>query len=330
MIKLYSSEMKNLKVAFLVNPISGGGRGREVYGLLPELMDSFGYDASEWRAEYTEIGKFDEQVVALAERTERLIAVGGDGTMNAVMAQLAGRPDLDVTIGLVPLGTGNDLARVLGIYGNFVGKGLANTLRKLVMARSVSFDVWRLPGNRMMAAYCSAGLDAEVASRWSDERVAGRIPVSSPLVNKLWYVLVFWRRRTHRLPEGSTIRWLGPGGTFRERSVAGMRTVLAGSIPSYAAGADPLSGARYDDGLLRLLFLRDIRSVLALNLLARCRLGAKLFKLLHPAEIAREAEIFVPAGEPVQVDGEVRTEDLSGTRLRIAYAGQLRLLALRG
>jgi YegS/Rv2252/BmrU family lipid kinase len=44
---------------------------------------------------------------------ERLIAAGGDGTINAVLNHLA--PDFDLTLGVLPLGTGNDLARLLGV-----------------------------------------------------------------------------------------------------------------------------------------------------------------------------------------------------------------------
>ncbi len=49
---------------------------------------------------------------AVAAGCERIIVGGGDGTLSGVMEAFANRP---VTLGVLPLGTGNDLARTLGI-----------------------------------------------------------------------------------------------------------------------------------------------------------------------------------------------------------------------
>ena len=323
--------MKCFKVSFLVNPISGGGRGREVHSLLPEVMASFGYADGEWTAEFTSLDRLDEQIDQLSERSERLIAVGGDGTMNAVMSRLARQSDLCTSVGLVPLGTGNDLARVLGIYRNFVDKGLANTLRKLVTARSVLFDLWGLPGGRTMGAYLSAGLDAEVTRAWNVDRAAGRIPFSSPLVNKAWYLPIFWRNRNRRLPAGSRVRWEEPGGGVREQELEGKCTLLVGNISSYAAGASPLAGNDFGDGLLRMLFLPNLSSFFFALGATRSRFGSWLFRTLHPVKTARCVEFFLPAGEALQIDGEMVEADkegMTGRWVRISRLGRVRLLSL--
>ncbi len=51
---------------------------------------------------------------ALAHGARRFLVGGGDGTMSLVVSRLLGR---DVTLGVLPLGTGNDFARSLGIPG---------------------------------------------------------------------------------------------------------------------------------------------------------------------------------------------------------------------
>ncbi len=51
-----------------------------------------------------------QQAVAAGSRT--IIVGGGDGTLSGVMEVFANRP---ITLGVLPLGTGNDLARTLGI-----------------------------------------------------------------------------------------------------------------------------------------------------------------------------------------------------------------------
>jgi diacylglycerol kinase (ATP) len=51
---------------------------------------------------------------ALAEGYETIVAVGGDGTLNDVI-QALGHADRSVRLGLIPMGTANVLARVLGL-----------------------------------------------------------------------------------------------------------------------------------------------------------------------------------------------------------------------
>ncbi len=66
----------------------------------------------------------------------RLIVVGaGDGTISSVAGQLA---NSDVTLGIIPLGTGNDFARALGIPLDLVG-----ACRVIAEGRPVSVDLGR-------------------------------------------------------------------------------------------------------------------------------------------------------------------------------------------
>ena len=56
------------KLAFLINPFSGGGVGRQVFARLEEILDSFGIQRESWTAEMTEAGRLEEQADSLAER----------------------------------------------------------------------------------------------------------------------------------------------------------------------------------------------------------------------------------------------------------------------
>lgn len=45
-----STAISKLKYHFLINPISGGGEGKNVFQFLPEIMDSLGFARATWKA----------------------------------------------------------------------------------------------------------------------------------------------------------------------------------------------------------------------------------------------------------------------------------------
>jgi len=101
-----------MKTRFIFNPRSGRSRR---YAGLPRLIRTFiaeqRLDAAlvctDHPGHATELARN-----ALAEGCERVVAVGGDGTMNQVAQVLAGTP---AALALIPCGSGNGLALHLGI-----------------------------------------------------------------------------------------------------------------------------------------------------------------------------------------------------------------------
>ena len=135
------------KFFFLINPVSGGGQGKVIHKFLPEIMESMDFKPDEWKSEFTRKDGLNEQVLKALSSTETLVAVGGDGTVSSVLSIMLTSEDADrVQIGLIPLGTGNDLARVLGLYKPFADKGLLYLVRRLLMAKARPFDIWTVNG----------------------------------------------------------------------------------------------------------------------------------------------------------------------------------------
>lgn len=96
---------------FVVNPIAGSGNGAKtleaLLRLLKERSADFDYVYSERPFHATELAR------AALERGEKcIVAVGGDGTVREVAEALI---HTDAALGLIPCGTGNDLARALCI-----------------------------------------------------------------------------------------------------------------------------------------------------------------------------------------------------------------------
>jgi len=305
------------KFHFLINPISGGGQGKVVFDFLPEIMRSMAFEDHEWQCEFSVQFGFEEQIEEALASSECLIAVGGDGTATAVFDVLLQHTEFrNAKIGLIPLGTGNDLARVLNLYEAFVDKGLLYLVRKLVLAKSRNFDLWKVNGKYAMANYFSAGIDARIAHDFNSDRKAGKISGNSVIKNKIHYVKRFFADRDYRLKSGELciIDEFGEKKTFDLKK---NRTIIVGNIPSFAGGSKPFGKSDMADGLLEILRIRYMR-----NFLRAISIGAGKFVIK-----AKEVELNLELDEFIQLDGE----DFSGKLempIRIEYGGQAQLLYL--
>ena len=99
------------RIALLVNPTSGKGRGGRLLEPVAERLRGSGVDVD------VVIGRdadeaFDRVRDRVAAGVDGVVAVGGDGLVNMALQVVAGT---DVPLGVVPAGTGNDIARALGL-----------------------------------------------------------------------------------------------------------------------------------------------------------------------------------------------------------------------
>lgn len=318
-----------IKFHFLINPVSGGGQGQKVFDFLPEIMASMGFAPEEWRSELTLRDGFHAQLQAALSQASTLVAVGGDGTVSAVLKAVmeSGRAN-EVRVGLIPLGTGNDLARVLNLYDAYVNKGLLFLVRRLVEASARPFDLWKVNGEWVMANYFSSGIDARIAHDFNRDRAQGRIPGNSVLANKWHYVKSFFADRAHRLGEGQ-VRVRSQDDEWLTYSITRNRTVIVGNIPSFASGSNPFENSYMADGLLEVVRVPGLANFLAAVLLGgHPWLGPWYKKHFMPSIKARELYLDLGPGEFLQLDGE----DMGGQLRRpvhIEFGSQVQMLALR-
>ncbi|WAH37505.1 diacylglycerol/lipid kinase family protein [Alicyclobacillus dauci] len=102
-----------MKMTYILNPSAGNGKcGRRWEAFERNLKNSLGSDSYEVHCTSRpgEAKKFSN--LAVLSGCKQIIVVGGDGTVNEVVNGVIGS---DVSIGILPFGTGNDLARSLGI-----------------------------------------------------------------------------------------------------------------------------------------------------------------------------------------------------------------------
>ncbi len=101
------------KILFVVNPVAGNGDGKK---LIPILKDEFRYCDNEIIVSMKNgiITQIVKEKLSEDKYTD-IIAVGGDGTLTEV---LNGIIDLDINIGIIPIGSGNDFSKTIKINKN--------------------------------------------------------------------------------------------------------------------------------------------------------------------------------------------------------------------
>ncbi|MBW3705630.1 diacylglycerol kinase, partial [Streptomyces griseus] len=171
---------------------------------------------------------------ALRAGAELIVVCGGDGTVRAVADALAGT---GVPLVLVPSGTGNLLARNLGLP-----LGPADALAAGLTGEPRALDLGRIEGDGFPAvhftAMAGAGLDAAMLEETSDR-------AKSALG---WPAYVLAGAKGLRAPRMRLTVTLDGGPELRRTA----RMVLIANIGTVQAGAAPVPDARPDDGLLDL------------------------------------------------------------------------------
>lgn len=141
------------KALFIINPVSGSGQGKHIKETLINLLNN-----SDIEATFVDtISKGHASHIAKGAREKDLdiiVACGGDGTVNEVASTLM---QSGKTMGILPIGSGNGLARHYGIKTE--AKGIIETIRA---GRVVGHDaaiINGLPGFNVSGI----GFDAHVA-----------------------------------------------------------------------------------------------------------------------------------------------------------------------
>lgn len=143
-------------ILYVINPAAGRGR---VGRMMPQIEAAI-RQGSGSRPIQTAITQAPGHATELARRAHpgsTVVAVGGDGTVHEVVRGIAGS---DKAIGVVPIGSGNDFARMVGLKG----KSLEASLQIALGGQRSQVDLGVVNGHPFGASL-GIGFDAAVARK---------------------------------------------------------------------------------------------------------------------------------------------------------------------
>lgn len=279
------------KLYFIVNPVSGSGRDRRDFARVEALLRERG---TAYEAVYSE---HPGHAVALAraavEAGERcVIAVGGDGTVNEVASVLV---NTGVVMGVLPFGTGNDLARVAGFPED--PEAAVDTL---LAGRTRRMDAG-MANDRFFLNVSGFGFDVDVlvnTERYK-EKYNGMLPYLLGIVRTLSHL-----RRLHL-----TVTHDGVSESF-----TGV-LVTVGNGQYFGGGMHAVPPADLYDGLFDVLVIKNLSLLHFISLLP-CFIKGKHMRnpVVHHF---RTAELSVECEEPciLNLDGELGSATPASFRL---------------
>lgn len=266
-------------VALLVNPTAGRGRGARVGRVAGERLTAAGIAVRVLQGrDVREAADLARE--AVADGAGALVVVGGDGMVHLGVQAVAGT---STPLGVVPAGTGNDLARALGLPLRDA-RGAAEVV---VAGVRRHIDLGRSEG-QWFAGVVAAGFDARVNDR----------------VNRM---------RWPHGPRRYDLATLAELGVFRpisyrmdldgETSEFEAMLVAVGNIPSYGGGLRITPDASLDDGAFDVVVVAPVSKATLVRVFPRVRRGTHL---THPAVSVRRARSvrLDAAGVTAYVDGE--------------------------
>lgn len=322
-------------VIVFLNPKSGGNQGEK-------LMQKF-----QWLLNPRQVFDLSQSgplpAIELYKRVPgvRFLACGGDGTVGWVLSALdQAEVPSPPPVGVLPLGTGNDLSRTLGWGGGYTDEPISKILISLQHADIINVDRWRLRltpnpayagSNKgedrlpldVVNNYFSLGVDALIALQFHEAREANPQKFNSRIRNKIFYgqtgskdlILRKWKSLTDYIRVECDGKDITP--KLRELKVL---AVIFLNIQTYSSGTRPwnrqFGEQRLDDGLLEVVGVTAYQFPLLLA-------GGHGHCIMQ----CQTAKITTMKTIPMQVDGEAVR--VNPAIIEIGFLNQANMLVKR-
>ncbi len=265
------------QVLFIVNPLSHGLKGRNLKKIIKQSLDE---SIFEYSIVFTQHPNHASELTqaALKQQIDIVVAVGGDGTVNEVGKVLT---NTDVPLSILPLGSGNGLARHLRIPIDLV-----QAIMVLNQAHPVAIDTAKV-NNEVFLGVAGMGFDALVAREFAKSKRRG---FSS-------YLRTVAREFPNYHPRPYSMCVDG-------RQISGMAFIISFANSSqYGNDFIIAPQARLQDGYIDLVIVKDIPFYAIQQFIYRIKGGT--LHLSNYVDILRCKEIIIKQPQiEAHIDGE--------------------------
>jgi YegS/Rv2252/BmrU family lipid kinase len=239
----------NKQWAFIINPVAGNGFAKTIVPKLGEMIRKNNISAE---LAYTErSGHATELAAKYLERGfSYVVGVGGDGTLNEISRPLVN--EKNVTVGIIPAGTGNDFIQILGFPNRFGEKEWDIFFN----ARVIKMDVGSCNGMIFLNGM-GLGFDAQVAAENYIE--PGKVKKGGKY-KYIWHIvktLLFFREKRMTVITGDT----------RNETDCFINTVAVGR--RFAGGFFLTPRAIANDGLLDVCMIKKLSLIQRFGILLK-------------------------------------------------------------
>jgi YegS/Rv2252/BmrU family lipid kinase len=267
------------KILFIINPKSGVDRVKALNRAIEENLD---LEKFSFETVYTRHAKHGTQLAqeGIAAGFEIIVAVGGDGSVNDVILGLYGS---DAVLGIIPKGSGNGLARSMGIPLN-----TAKAIRLLNQMAVVAIDLGRADGH-LFVSNAGVGFDTVVTQKFARSKRRGLAAYIGIITKYLWR----YRVRTWNIEVD--------GQVFSKEAF--MVTVANGIQLGYGFKIAP--PADLQDGMLDIVILNKFPRLIASTIALRAFSGSILKSPYVTYLKGKKIKISHPEMALLQLDGEV-------------------------
>jgi len=250
----------------ILNPTAGKGRGLKILPQIEKLLTGLNIDLSHLKI--TEFpGHATELAGAFINKETSIFCVGGDGTLNEIINGFNNH--VDVSLGVIPIGSGNDFARAIGtLEKGFSSERYIQNNKKIAcdVGHVQVFNGEKLILDKKFISSLGIGFDALVAYNIRSIKVLKGLAlyISSVIL--------------------SLFKYKAPKCTISSEELDlklndKIFLFAVGNTETAGGGFKLNPGATIDDGYLNLCFVKNISKLTVLKILPRASfIGLKLRK----------------------------------------------------
>jgi len=267
------------KILFVINPVAGGkfvNKTNLVEQIKTNLAQGTDYEIKIW-----ESLSQNEEIVAMIQsgNYSMVVAAGGDGTINFVAKSAM---KIGIPIGIIPLGSGNGLARHLGIPLKTI-----EAIKNISNGKEISIDTGLINGNVFLCT-AGAGFDALIGDLFSRSTGRGLFNYAKMTIQQL----------VSYAPNEYTVTF--DGQTIKKKAFI----IAFANVNQYGNNTYIAPQADLQDGYL------DICIIKPFNALQFWGLGVRIFNKtitkssLYEYYKTKKVELTFEGNDPVHFDGE--------------------------